>query len=171
MGVMLSATDSLNWLSRITGKSPADLTGTLGTEVQSPGAVRFLPYLSGERKPHNDSQIRGGFTGLSTGTTTEDLTRAVLEGVAFGLHDSFDALRSTGVNIQSLLAIGGGSASIYWLKLIATVLDTPLLVPSGREFGATLGAAKLGLLAATGRPVSDVLTPQISAKPSYLWRV
>lgn len=159
MGVMLSATDSLNWLSRITGKSPADLTGTLGTEVQSPGAVRFLPYLSGERTPHNDSQIRGGFTGLSTGTTTEDLTRAVLEGVAFGLRDSFDALRSTGVDIQSLLAIGGGSASIYWLKLIATVLDTPLLVPSGREFGAALGAAKLGLLAATGRPVSDVLTP------------
>lgn len=158
MGVMLSATDSLNWLSRITGTPPADLTHALGGDLQPPGSVRFLPYLSGERTPHNDSQIRGGFTGLSTGTTTEDLTRAVLEGVAFGLHDSFQAVRSTGAEIQSLMAIGGGSASIYWLKLIATVLDIPLLVPSGREFGAALGAARLGLLAATGNALSGVLT-------------
>lgn len=158
MGVMLSATDSLNWLSRITGKPPADLTNALGGDLQPPGSVRFLPYLSGERTPHNDSQIRGGFTGLSTGTTTADLTRAVLEGVAFGLHDSFQALGATGVDIQKLIAIGGGSASIYWLKLIATVLDIPLLVPSGREFGAALGAARLGLLAATGNALSDVLT-------------
>lgn len=163
MGVMLSATDSLNWLSRITGNSPADLTHALGDEVQPPGAVRFLPYLSGERTPHNDSQIRGGFTGLSTGTTTADLTRAVLEGVAFGLRDSLQALQSTGVDIQSLMAIGGGSASTYWLKLIATVLNVPLLLPSGREFGAALGAARLGLLAATGRAVQDVLSaPEIS---------
>ena len=158
MGVMLSATDSLNWLSRITGKPPADLTNALGEDLRPAGSVRFLPYLSGERTPHNDSQIRGGFTGLSTGTTTENLTRAVLEGVAFGLHDSFQALGATGVDIQKLIAIGGGSASLYWLKLIATVLDVSLLVPSGREFGAALGAARLGLLAATGNALSDVLT-------------
>lgn len=163
MGVMLSATDSLNWLSRITGQRPAALTDALGTKIQPPGTVRFLPYLSGERTPHNDSHIRGGFTGLSIGTTTEDLTRAVLEGVAFGLRDSFEALRSTGVDIQTLMAIGGGSASIYWLKLIATGLDIPLLLPSGREFGAALGAARLGQLAATGKTVSDVLVaPAIS---------
>ncbi|MEM1079429.1 MAG: xylulokinase [Pseudomonadota bacterium] len=159
MGVMLSATDSLNWLSRITGTRPAELTRALGDEIRPPGAVRFLPYLSGERTPHNDSQIRGGFTGLSTATTTEDLTRAVLEGVAFGLRDSFEALRSTGVTIESLIAIGGGSASTYWLKLIASTLDIPLLLPSGREFGAALGAARLGLLADTGRMVSEVVTP------------
>ena len=163
MGVMLSATDSLNWLSRITGKPPADLTFALGKKLQPPGTVRFFPYLSGERTPHNDSQIRGGFTGLSTGTTTKDLTRSVLEGVAFGLRDSLQALQSTGVDIQGLMAIGGGSASIYWLKQIATVLDIPLLVPSGREFGAALGAARLGLLATTDSALSDVLTaPDIS---------
>lgn len=163
MGVMLSATDSLNWFARITGKRPADLTKALGENIRPPAAVRFLPYLSGERTPHNDSQIRGGFTGLSTATSTEDLTRAVLEGVSFALRDSFEALGSTGVAIESLMAIGGGSASTYWLKLIATTLDVPLLLPSGREFGAALGAARLGLLAATGSTVSDVLiAPEVS---------
>ncbi len=148
MGVMLSATDSLNWLSRIAGASPADLTAALGNNIQTPGQVRFLPYLSGERTPHNDAGARGSFTGLSTGTTQADLTRAVLEGVAFGLRDSFDALVATDARLDKIIAIGGGSASRYWLKLIATTLGAPLQLPGSGEFGAALGAARLGMLAA-----------------------
>ncbi|MDD9908153.1 MAG: xylulokinase [Ahrensia sp.] len=163
MGVMLSATDSLNWLSKITGKRPAELTRALGENIRPPATVRFLPYLSGERTPHNDSQIRGGFTGLSTATSTEDLTCAVLEGVAFGLRDSFEALGSTGVEIESLMAIGGGSASTYWLKLIATTLNIPLRLPAGREFGAALGAARLAMTASTKSTLSEVMiAPRIS---------
>lgn len=158
MGVMLSATDSLNWLSRITGQSPADLTMALGDGLRLPGPVRFLPYLSGERTPHNDAAIRGSFTGLSAGTTVEDLTQAVLEGVAFGLRDSFEALKATDAQLTSLMAIGGGSASDYWLKLIATVLNLPLTLPAQREFGAALGAARLGMAAATGRPATEIMT-------------
>ncbi|MGJ8624408.1 MAG: xylulokinase [Yoonia sp.] len=158
MGVMLSATDSLNWLSRITGQSPTELTSSLGDQLQPPGDLRFLPYLSGERTPHNDTKIKGAFTGLSTSTTTQDLTRAVLEGVSFGLRDSFEALKSTGASVETLTAIGGGSASEYWLKLLATVLHVPLKIPKGREFGAALGAARLALIAATGSEVSDVIT-------------
>ena len=123
MGVMLSATDSLNWLSRITGQSPAILTKSLGDKLQPPGGIRFLPYLSGERTPHNDSKIKGAFTGLSTSTSIEDLTRAVLEGVSFGLRDSFEALKSTGARVETLTVIGGGSASDYWLSLLATVFN------------------------------------------------
>jgi xylulokinase len=165
MGVMLSATDCLNWLSRITGQSPSDLTKSLGDTLAAPGSVQFFPYLSGERTPHNDSQIRGGFTGLATNTSQEDLTRAVLEGVAFGLRDSYEALKSTGAAIESLMAIGGGSASGYWLKLIATCLDVPLLLPRGREFGAALGAARLALLAAGDAEQSDVIVaPEISGE-------
>ncbi len=164
MGVMLSATDSLNWLSRITGTSPADLTNALGTQLQAPGAVRFLPYLSGERTPHNDSQIRGAFTGLATSTDHNDMTRAVLEGVSFGLKDSLEALRSTGARVEALTAIGGGSASDYWLKMLATVLDVPLKLPKGREFGAALGAARLAQIAATGCGPADVITaPETSS--------
>ena len=133
MGVMLSATDSLNWLSRITGQSPAILTKSLGDKLQPPGGIRFLPYLSGERTPHNDSKIKGAFTGLSTSTSIEDLTRAVLEGVSFGLRDSFEALKSTGARVETLTVIGGGSASDYWLSLLATVFNVPLKLPKGRE--------------------------------------
>lgn len=158
MGVMLSATDSLNWLAAITGTKPADLTAPLGHELRAPGPVRFLPYLSGERTPHNDAEIRGSFTGLSAGTTRDDMVRAVLEGVAFGLRDSFDALKATGAAFETLLAIGGGSRSEYWLKLIATVLDTPLSLPASGEFGAALGAARLGICA-TGAEWQAVMTP------------
>ena len=162
MGVMLSATDSLNWLARITGTSPKELTAGLGEELQKPGSVCFLPYLSGERTPHNDAEIRGSFTGLSAGTTRDDMTRAVLEGVAFGLRDSFEALKSTGANLEQLIAIGGGTGSRYWLHLIATVLGVPLALPAGGEFGAALGAARLGM-AATGVPLDQIMTtPEIS---------
>ena len=159
MGVMLSATDSLNWLSRITGTSPADLTRALGDDLKPPTLVRFLPYLSGERTPHNDAEIRGSFTGLGTETTTEDLTQAVLEGVAFGLKDSLQALKATEANLDSLIAIGGGAASRYWVRLIATVLNLPLHLPAQGEFGAALGAARLGRVAATGDAPETVMVP------------
>jgi len=158
MGVMLAATDSLNWLSRITGATPAHLTGNLGNDVRPPGGVRFLPYLSGERTPHNDAQIRGSFTGLSTATDHNDLTRAVLEGVSFGLRDSLEALASTGAKVRALTVVGGGSASNYWLKLLATILGVPLHRPSGSENGAALGAARLALIAATGSDPQSVIT-------------
>jgi xylulokinase len=162
MGVMLSATDSLNWLSAIVGEKPAALTAALGDDLIAPGGVRFLPYLSGERTPHNDAAIRGSFTGLGTETTREDLTRAVLEGVAFGLRDSFEALKATGARFDSLIAIGGGTGSRYWLKLIATVLGVPLRLPAGGEFGAALGAARLGLCAGTGAdPLAVMQAPEL----------
>ena len=159
MGVMLSATDSLNWLSQITGRAPSELTGALGSALQPPGRVQFLPYLSGERTPHNDANIRGSFTGLGRESTAEDLTRAVLEGVAFGLRDSHEALVKTGARIERLIAIGGGSQSEYWLKLIATVLNVPLELPGNGEFGAAVGAARLARLARTGEDVEQVVTP------------
>ena len=163
MGVMLSATDSLNWLASITDKSPSDLTASLGDQLKPPGRVRYLPYLSGERTPHNDSEIRGSFTGLATETTRDDLTRAVLEGVAFGLRDNFEALVATDAKMEELIAIGGGTASRYWLRLIATVLGVPLHLPGSGEFGAALGAARLGMVAATGVPPEQVMTaPELS---------
>ena len=167
MGVMLSATDSLNWLSQITGKSTSELTADLGERLLPPGRVQFLPYLSGERTPHNDATVRASFTGLGKDTTQADLTRAVLEGVAFGLRDSDRALRTSGVHIDRLIAIGGGTRSRYWVDLISTVLNVPLDLPSGREFGAALGAARLALIAEQDAALEDVLTaPRIAERIS-----
>ncbi|MBS0125471.1 xylulokinase [Thetidibacter halocola] len=159
MGVMLSATDSLNWLGRITGESPAALASALGDRAQAPGTVRFFPYLSGERTPHNDADLRGAFAGMATATDRAALTRAVLEGVAYGLADSFLALGATGARFDSLMAIGGGARSRYWLELIATLVGRPLTLPGDGEFGAALGAARLGMAAATGEAVETLMTP------------
>ena len=162
MGVMLSATDSLNWFAGISGRNAAELTAALGTALSSPGPIRFMPYLSGERTPHNDADIRGAFIGLGSDTSVDAMTRAVLEGVSFGLRDSAEALKSCGAKFDQVLAIGGGSASGYWVELLATVLDTPLHLPVAGEFGAALGAARLGLCAATGEPPESVMTaPEI----------
>lgn len=159
MGVMLSCTDSLNWLARITSARPAELTASLGECLRAPGRERFLPYLSGERTPHNDADIRGAFTGIGAETTRDDMTRAVLEGVSFGLRDSAEALRGTGARLDHLIAIGGGTLSRYWLRLLATVLNLPLHLPRAGEFGAALGAARLARIATTGESPDQVMTP------------
>lgn len=163
MGVILAATDCLNWLSSITGQSPADMTDALGDTLTAPSELQFLPYLSGERTPHNDAQIRGSFVGLDVTTTTADMTRAVLEGVSFALRDSFEALRATGVTLNEVLALGGGTKSRLWTEMVATTLNIHLLVPRDGDFGAALGAARLAKCAVTGAaPETVMTTPDIA---------
>ncbi len=160
MGVILSATDALNWHSRITGASAADLTAELGATLKAPSGVTFLPYLSGERTPHNDASIRGAFAGLGHESDRVALTQAVLEGVSFAIRDSLEALRLAGTTLTRVTAIGGGSRSRYWLKSIATALSLPVDVPADGDFGAAFGAARLGLIAASGSdPVSVCQAP------------
>lgn len=158
MGVILSATDALNWYSGIAGKSAADLTKELGDDLKAPTSVTFLPYLSGERTPHNDARIRGVFTGLGHESSRAVLTQAVLEGVTFAIRDNLEALKSAGTAISRVTAIGGGSRSKYWLKSIATSLGVPVDIPQDGDFGAAFGAARLGLIAATGADPVKVCT-------------
>lgn len=159
MGVILSATDALNWYSGITGKGAAELTKELGDDLKAPSSVTFLPYLSGERTPHNDAKIRGVFTGLGHESERVVLTQAVLEGVTFAIRDNLEALKSAGTRIARVTAIGGGSRSRYWLKSIATSLGIPVDIPADGDFGAAFGAARLGLIAATGADPVAVCTP------------
>jgi len=163
MGVILSATDALNWHSSVTGKSAADLTGELGESLKAPTGVTFLPYLSGERTPHNDAVIRGAFIGLEHESSRAVLTQAVLEGVSFAIRDNLEALRSAGTDISRVTAIGGGSRSRYWLASIATALGVPVDLPADGDFGAAFGAARLGLIAATGADPVAVCTPPVTA--------
>ncbi|ARM90048.1 xylulose kinase [Rhizobium sp. CIAT894] len=163
MGVILSATDALNWHSGVTGKSAADLTGELGETLKTPTCVTFLPYLSGERTPHNDAVIRGAFIGLEHESSRAVLTQAVLEGVAFAIRDNLEALRSAGTSIARVTAIGGGSRSHYWLASIATALGVPVDLPADGDFGAAFGAARLGLIAATGADPIAVCTPPVTS--------
>lgn len=158
MGVILAATDCLNWLSRIVGQDPSTLTGELGDQITNPGSLRFMPYLSGERTPHNDSAVRGSFIGLDIAMDRTDMTRAVIEGISFALRDNLEALKSTGAHLNRVLAIGGGAQSRYWLELLATVLNMPVDLPHQGEFGAALGAARLAICGVTGAAPSQVMT-------------
>ncbi|WP_299351126.1 xylulokinase [uncultured Shimia sp.] len=163
MGVILAATDSLNWLARALQNDAQTLTAALGETISGPGRVQFLPYLSGERTPHNDSTIRGALLELDINTGPEALTQAVLEGVAFALRDNLEALQSTGAQLTSAIAIGGGSKSPYWVELVATILGIPLHLPEKGEFGAALGAARLAICGATGASPDTVMTkPEIA---------
>jgi xylulokinase len=164
MGVVLAATDSLNWLGRITGQRPADLTAELGDTLRAPTAVQFYPYLSGERTPHNDSTVRAGFVGLDVATDRVEMTQAVLQGVSFALRDSLEALRMTGTNLDTILAIGGGTQSSYWVEMLATVLNLKLELPEQGDFGAALGAARLAICGVTGDAVVDVMKKPALAK-------
>ncbi|CDZ36484.1 xylulokinase [Neorhizobium galegae] len=161
MGVILSATDALNWYSNITAKTAAELTQELGDTLKAPSGVTFLPYLSGERTPHNDAAIRGAFIGIGHESDRTVLTQAVLEGVTFAIRDNLEALKSAGTSISRVTAIGGGSRSRYWLQSIATSLGVPVDIPADGDFGAAFGAARLGLIAATGAdPLSVCSAPK-----------
>ena len=157
MGVILSATDSLNWLSRITGQQPADLAIAAEAQFKGPGEEIFLPYLSGERTPHNNAGARGSFSGLSQSSNMANLAQAVMEGVAFAFRDSLRVLDDAGTRINRLLAVGGGSKSTLWLKLLATNLDMEIALPADGDFGGALGAARLGLCAAEGADPHTVM--------------
>jgi xylulokinase len=125
--------------------------------------VTFLPYLAGERTPHNDASLRGGFAGLGHETGAGELTQAVLEGVAFALRDNLEALRATGTAIARVTAVGGGSRSRYWLEAVATALGVPVDVPAAGDFSAAFGAARLGLIAAEGEDAGTICVPPASA--------
>jgi xylulokinase len=153
MGVILSATDSLNWLSEITGVDVPTLEAEAGRVLAAragPSPVTFLPYLSGERTPHNDAGARGSFTGIARANGRGDLALAVLEGVAFAFRDCLDALAAAGTSVNRATAVGGGARSDLWLGILADVLATPIDVPAQGDYGAAFGAARLGRAAASG---------------------
>ena len=169
MTVHLSAASCIDWAARLTGSDgPAALLARAEHAGVTSGPELFLPYLSGERTPHNDPHVRGAFLGLDNETDGARLAQAVLEGVAFALADGLDALRAAGTTVQQLLVIGGGSRSTYWGRIIAAALGVRLAYLEGGEVGPALGAARLAQVAVTGDdavaicaapPVSHVLEP------------
>jgi xylulokinase len=159
MGVILAATDSLNWLCTVTGQTATELSAGVENRAFAPTDEMFLPYLGGERTPHNDAAARGVFTGLAHSSDAEALTAAVMQGVAFAFADCQSALAAAGTTLQRAYAIGGGSRSETWLNTLATVLDIPLDIPADGDFGAGLGAARLGLIAANNANAVDICEP------------
>lgn len=146
MGCMLSAASCNKWwMDEIIG------TSDYGAEQKKIGAlgenhVYFLPYLMGERSPHNNPNARGTFIGMMMDTTRADMTQAVLEGVAFALRDSFEVAKSLGIKIERTKICGGGAKSPLWKKMIANILNLKVDVIESEE-GPALGGAMLAAVA------------------------
>jgi xylulokinase len=159
MGVILAATDSLNWLARLSGKDPAVLTCLVDDSRRPEGRITFLPYLSGERTPHNEPNALGTFSGLGMRHELADVVCAVLEGVAYAFVDSLDALRQTSGAPDTVYAVGGGARSDAWLRIIASATGLVLQRPSHMDRGAAFGAARLAICACEGAAPADICTP------------
>ena len=161
MAVVLSAASAFGWVTRLTGRSGeaqlSDAVSTLSTTRQAQAPL-FLPYLSGERTPHNNAAATGVFMGLRAEHEAADLAYAVMEGVGFGLLDGLNAMRAAGAGQGSeshdvgaaLALVGGGARSNPWAQLLASALGTPLQRPQGAHAAAALGAARLAAMACGG---------------------
>jgi xylulokinase len=165
MSVMLSAASALRWVTQTLGEpNEAVLIDKVAalSDTQRQQAPIFLPYLSGERTPHNNANAQGVFFGLTHAHDAAALGYAVLEGVGFGLLDGWDALKAGGGTADSLWLVGGGARSAWWARLLASLLDTRLVNGVGAEAGGALGAARLAWLACGGS-IDDVCrTPDIA---------
>ncbi|CAI1720383.1 xylulokinase [Serratia plymuthica] len=159
MSVTLSAASCLDWVCKLTNVD--SVTTLLRNVEQAPPAeapLWFLPYLSGERTPHNNPNAKGAFWGLTHQHGPNDLARAVLEGVGFALADGMDVLHASGLQPSSITLIGGGARSPFWRQMLADISGQRLEYRTGGDVGPALGAARLAQIALNPqRPLSDLL--------------
>jgi xylulokinase len=183
MSVILSAASCLSWVARLIGSRDEASALASAEAVVSSGLSSavpiFLPYLSGERTPHNDPDAKGVFFGMTHDTGPGELVASVLEGVAHALAQGQEALLSAGAPIKRVALIGGGARSELWGRVLAAALDRPLHRMADAEVGPALGAARLGRLAVTGEdpeivcsapPVDRVLAVEPSLRDALARR-
>jgi xylulokinase len=181
MSVTLSAASCITWVAALTGApDEAALLAEVEARSAPPSRLLFLPYLSGERTPHNDPEATGVFVGLDHETDRAALGRAVLEGVAFALADGQAALLESGTEISEVSVIGGGARSALWGRVLASALDRPLAYRAASDVGPALGAARLARIATTGDapgavcsapPLERVVEPDPALRDLYAERL
>ncbi|WP_333495476.1 xylulokinase [Kluyvera sp. CHPC 1.251] len=168
MSVMLSAASCLDWAARLTGLTtvPALISAAESADNQA-DPIWFLPYLSGERTPHNNPQAKGVFFGLTHQHGPAELARAVLEGVGYALADGMDVVHACGVTPKSITLIGGGARSPWWRQMLADISGLQLDYRTGGDVGPALGAARLAQIAVNSdKPLSELL-PQLQLEQTH----
>jgi xylulokinase len=159
MSVILSAASCLDWATRLCGLNDASvLLGLAEARNQPSSGEIFLPYLSGERTPHNDPRVQGVLYGLTHDSDAAAIGQAVLEGVAFALRDGMDALLANGAAINSITVIGGGARSAYWGRILSAALRRPLVYRDAGSVGPAYGAARLARMGVEHSGVDAVCT-------------
>jgi xylulokinase len=160
MGCMLSAASCNKWWNEEILKTTDFSAEQKGITKLGENNVFYLPYLMGERSPHNDPNARAVFMGMSMDTTREDMTQAVLEGVAFGLRDSLEVARSLGIKLERTKICGGGAKSPLWKKMIANIMNLKVDVIESEE-GPALGGAMLAAVGCGEYPDVETIAAKI----------
>lgn len=160
MSVTLSAASCLDWYARNAGyQDVASLINNVvnNTRVDDPDIPFFLPYLTGERTPHNNPNAKAGFFGITASTTRAQMAQAVIQGVSMALADGIDVVHDSGVSVDGISLIGGGAKSVYWRQLLANVSGIAMDYREGGDVGPALGAARLAQVAVNPlTPISDI---------------
>ena len=161
MSVMLSASNCLDWICAVTNTSIADTLNNVENFYSDNNLVNnssyFLPYLSGERTPHNNPYIRGSFHSIKTTTNSTVLQYAVIEGVSFGILDGVNSILKVNKNFENIFMVGGGSKSLFWIKLLSTILKRKLSVCDQSEYGAALGVSRLAMYVDKDVPNKNII--------------
>ena len=171
MSVMLSASNCLDWICSITNTTIADALKNVENYFYDKNLIMnssfFLPYLSGERTPHNDPHIRGSFHSIKTTTDLVNMQYAVIEGVSFGILDGVNSIFKVNNNFEEIFMVGGGSKSKFWIKLLASLLNRKLSVCDQSEFGAALGVSRLAMYQDTSIEDKDNIVSKIKINKTY----
>ncbi|MBD2814443.1 xylulokinase [Xenorhabdus sp. Flor] len=158
MSVMLSAASCLDWICNLTGiKNVSVMFEKIEQHTLSSSPLLFLPYLSGERTPHNNPKAKGVFWGLTHEHQRADLCQAVIEGVSFALRQGIEVAESAGQAADNIILIGGGARSPYWRQLLADITGKTLEYRQGGDVGPALGAARLAQLATSPAHLSQII--------------
>ncbi len=162
MSVMLSCTSNVNWFKEAFDSSIEEITKNLSTFLSKQdkiiNAPYFLPYLTGERTPINDPHVRASFHQMGIDSDRASLIYALIEGISFGLNNNYHALSKTGIKLENIYAIGGGSKNESWLKLLASILNRNLFLTDASEAMAAYGAARIAFMGYNNLKPSETLS-------------
>lgn len=168
MSVMLSCTSNINWFIENFDSSIEEIDLELEkiqtNKIDIKNFPYYLPYLSGERTPINDPHVRASFHNMGIETTRASLIYGLIEGISFALKDNYIALEKTGIKLESIYVIGGGSKNKYWINILANILNRDLLVTQASDTMAAFGAARLAFLGFNNFKPEDVLSPPLVEK-------
>ena len=166
MSVMLSCTSNVNWFINTFDSSINEITEKLSKVLSSKEEINnapyFLPYLTGERTPINDPHARASFHQMGIDSDRTSLIYALIEGISFGLNDNYQALSKTGIKLENIYAIGGGSKNDTWLKLLASILNRNLSLTDASEAMAAYGAARIAFMGFNNlKPKESLSAPKV----------
>lgn len=159
MGAMLNGASALAWAARLVGAEDiGELLKSVEANFKAPSRVMFIPYLNGERTPHNNAELRGALLGLDSDSNKLDVAQAVIEGVSFCLRDAMLALGLEATDNGTVGLIGGGARSLFWTKILASILAKPIARYEGADLWPALGAVRLAMLANKNAKLATIAT-------------